>query len=132
MLKQDEQKQSLSLKSTNITPDGGIVKIPIIAATNPKLISWTRGTNAKFHYMVHAYMVPQEKVTDDVKTDAMDAGHDSKSCSDSNHEHQHKECSHNTKHEHSSSCNHDHHSSSKLDNMKYIMDAISSKSTLTH
>jgi hypothetical protein len=44
--------------SETITPDGGIIKIPIKEQKGGKLIKWVKGINAKFHYKVYAYVFP--------------------------------------------------------------------------
>ncbi|KAI8893546.1 hypothetical protein BC833DRAFT_608016 [Globomyces pollinis-pini] len=84
------EAQSVQNLSESITPDGGIVKIPIITKTGPK-INWTKGFNAKFHYTVHAYIVPtnaDEKSTDTTSEKDTHCCHDHSS-SGSHHKHDH-------------------------------------------
>jgi tetratricopeptide (TPR) repeat protein len=52
------ERQSSEAQSVSITPDGGIVKIPIIEKKDGKAIKWSRGMNAKFFYRAFAYITP--------------------------------------------------------------------------
>jgi tetratricopeptide (TPR) repeat protein len=53
------ERQSSEAQSKSITPDGGIVKIPIVEKKEAKSIQWSRGMNAKFYYKAFAYITPQ-------------------------------------------------------------------------
>ncbi|KAL5033603.1 hypothetical protein BDV3_000571 [Batrachochytrium dendrobatidis] len=47
-----------STHAMEIVPDGGIIKLPLLTNTVSSPIEWTRGSNAKLHYIVHAYISP--------------------------------------------------------------------------
>jgi hypothetical protein len=121
MLKQESLNASMeALKlsesmSTNLTGDGGIVKIPLKPPTSTKELDWVRGANAKFHYTVHAYIIDAPK----------------KPATDSHaHTHNGKKC---TSHKHSSSdeCSSDTHKNSpNVESFKTIIDAIADKKPL--
>lgn len=101
-------QDSLS-QSRNLTPDGGIVKIPLVAGT--KSPSFSKGSNAKFNYYVHAYLVPSEN-NGSIIPEATAASH-----------------------VHGPNCSHKHQGTTqaderkaKLESMKSLIDNLTSKS----
>lgn len=112
MIKQPEET-SASL-ATNLTADGGIIKIPLQQPTNKSEINWKRGANAKFHFSVYAYITPTEVKSKDTEIDHGEE-HPNHGCGDGcNHEHNHKS----------------NKMKDKIANLKTIMDAIKDKSML--
>ncbi|KAJ3319609.1 hypothetical protein HDV06_006171 [Boothiomyces sp. JEL0866] len=62
-------------ENQNVTPDGGIIKIPIVSRPEGKDIKWTRGINAKFHYKAFAYLLPGQKEECNHETDCAHKSH---------------------------------------------------------
>ncbi|KAJ3258971.1 hypothetical protein HK103_003112 [Boothiomyces macroporosus] len=62
-------------ENQNVTPDGGIIKIPIVSKPEGKEIKWTRGINAKFHYKAFAYLLPGQKEECRHDTDCVHKSH---------------------------------------------------------